>query len=435
MVNHNGAAFAPASELTFFRIRAFMNMVTILVPVAIIALVLIGFFVVRSRRQERRARDAGERLRKVPTEDALTKADARVEPGLIERSAATAAALARDMEESEPRAAASSNGSAEEDKPIEHGRDDLNPSETPPVYPELEREEAERAESRRAERAQKDQLRDEPDRAAPPVDPAVEWVLDIAPADGMAFALGGVKSLKFELSNLHLPLLVRVFAQSAKDGLYYEADEITYAARHVVATLVLANRAAKLDDVSASHFYQVLEQSAAQSNVVIHRALEPMQAVQRSEQLRQFIDYFDRRIEVLISPADPEAPFPLETVSRAALAAGFEEASGRWELRLDPEERDPALTLAFGAEGVHELVLALDLPLASIPRGDLKRFFSLANQIAAAVDGVWTDCSHRPVDAGGAMLIAENVAKHARLMAEHGVVPGSSRAHALFSRS
>ena len=59
MVNHNGAAFAPASELTFFRIRAFMNMVTILVPVAIIALVLIGFFVVRSRRQERRARDAG----------------------------------------------------------------------------------------------------------------------------------------------------------------------------------------------------------------------------------------------------------------------------------------------------------------------------------------------------------------------------------------
>ena len=123
------------------------------------------------------------------------------------------------------------------------------------------------------------------------MDPGIEWVLEISPKEGQQFVLGGVESLAREINRLGLPLLVRCWAQSVRDGLYYEADALTSPAKHVVASLVLANRTAKLDDIKASAFYQVLEQSAAQSeDVVVRRQLEPAQAVQRSEKLKQFVE-------------------------------------------------------------------------------------------------------------------------------------------------
>ncbi|WP_295479430.1 hypothetical protein [uncultured Sutterella sp.] len=405
-----------------------MSSVEILIPILVIAVVLIGLVYWRSKREEKRASAPGMgSLRSIKTEDPLVESAARVEPGLvsaasIEKAAAQAAAAAEGEVDREPASAAAGEPSAE-----------------PPVYDVLEREEAERkaAEAAEKEEEPEDEEEESPKAAAaretPPVDPALEWLLDIAPVEGMQFALGGVKSLKLELEGLGLALAVHVFAQSSKDGLYYESDELTGPARHVVAALALANRAAHLDEVSASRFFQVLEQSAAQNGVPIRRELEPVQAVQRSEGLKHFIDYFDRRIEVLITPTDPETSFDFDVVDHAAKAAGFTAASGRWEMKLDPAERDPVFTLSFGTDGTQTLVLAYDLPLGSLSRGDLKRFFALANDLAARLDGLWSDCSRRPIDAGGAMMIAETVAEHARLMTEKGVPPGSPRAQLLFS--
>lgn len=404
-----------------------MSSVEILIPVFVIAVILIGLVYWRSKREEKRAGASSMgSLRSIKTEDPLVESAARVEPGLvsaasIEKAAAQAAAAAEGVVDREPASAAAGE-----------------PSDEPPVYDVLEREEAERKAAEAAEKEEPEVEEEENPKTAaaretPPVDPALEWLLDIAPVEGMQFALGGVKSLKLELEALDLPLAVRVFAQSSKDGLYYESDELTGPARHVVAALALANRAAHLDEVSASRFFQVLEQSAAQNGVPIRRELEPVQAVQRSEGLKHFIDYFDRRIEVLITPADPQTAFDFGVVDQAARAAGFTAASGRWEMKLDPAERDPVFTLAFGTEGTGTLVLAYDLSLGNLSRGDLKHFFTLANDLAARLDGSWSDCSRRPVDAGGAMLIAETVAEHARLMTEKGVPPGSPRAQLLFS--
>ena len=404
-----------------------MQSLEILIPIIVIAVILVALIFWRSKREEKRARESGRKLRSVQTADALAGSEPRVEPDLI----AQATERARKAADGEL------NSTIKADPTLGRLLDESEiptPTEEPPIYAELEREEAEAARAEEAKKESAEQSADPRSRAVPPVDSAIEWILDIAPVDGMQFALGGVKSLKLELARLNLPLLVRVFAQSSKDGLYYEAEELHFPARHVVASMVLANRAAKLDEVGASRFYQVLEQSAAQNNVVIRRELEPGQAVLRSATLKNFINYFDRKVEVVIAPIDPERPFDLEAVSKAARKAGFESSSGCWELRFDPAERDPVTSLAFGPEGTNTLVLTYDLPLGNLARGDLKRYFALANHLAAELKSRWSDCSKHPVDAGGAMLIAEQAEAHGKLMTENGVEPGSNRARLLFSR-
>ena len=123
----------------------------------------------------------------------------------------------------------------------------------------------------------------------------------------------------------------------------------------------------------------------------------------------------------------------LDAVGAAASAAGFAAASGRWELRLAVDDIDPVMTLAFGPDQTKSLTLALSLPLANLARGDLKRFFAIANSLSAALNGIWTDCAARPIDAGGAMQIAEKIASQAKLMSAGGVTPASERAKLLFS--
>lgn len=404
-----------------------MQSLEILIPIIVIAVILVALIFWRSKREEKRARESGRKLRSVQTADALAGSEPRVEPDLI----------AQATEHARKAADGELNSTIKADPTLGRLLDESEiptPTEEPPIYAELEREEAEAARAEEAKKESAEQSADPRSRAVPPVDSAIEWILDIAPVDGMQFALGGVKSLKLELARLNLPLLVRVFAQSSKDGLYYEAEELHFPARHVVASMVLANRAAKLDEVGASRFYQVLEQSAAQNNVVIRRELEPGQAVLRSATLKNFINYFDRKVEVVIAPIDPEQPFDLEAVSKAARKAGFESSSGCWELRFDPAERDPVISLAFGPEGTNTLVLTYDLPLGNLARGDLKHYFALANHLAAELKSRWSDCSKHPVDAGGAMLIAEQAEAHGKLMTENGVEPGSNRARLLFSR-
>ena len=290
-----------------------------------------------------------------------------------------------------------------------------SPSDEPPIYRQLEAEEeaqraADEAEAQAAAQAAEPES-SERHPAEPPVDSMIEWILDIAPREGMQFALGGVQSLKLEVARLQLPLLVRIWAQSSRDGLYYDSGELTGPARHVVAAVVLANRAAQLDDVAASRFFQVLEQSAAQNEVALRREKEPEDAVKRSADLTRFIKY----------------------CARAAAAAGLASASGRWERRLAVDDTDPVRTLAFGPDQTKSLTLALSLPLANLARGDLKRFFAIANSLSAALNGIWTDCAARPIDAGGAMQIAEKIASQAKLMSAGGVTPASERAKLLFS--
>lgn len=388
----------------------------------VIILILVGvalmfFLYWRSKREERSALDKTKKMR-VSTQDVLTETP-RIEPGLGGSDDAFESTEARAADDNDVVASA----------PEE-------PSEEPPIYEELEREEAEEKKAQEEARAQEAARPVESELSAyPPVDPGIEWVLDISPRDGLQFSLGGVKSLELELKRLDLPLLVRIWAQSSRDGLYYDPKNLSAPARHVVAAMVLANRTAKLDPVMASNFYQVLEQSAAQNDVAVRRQLEPVQAAELSDNLKSVIEYYDRTMEVSIVPTDPNAaPFGFDTVNDAARAAGFTAASGRWEYRPDPTDHDPVITLAFGSEGGMSLCLGFDVPLSNLSRGDLKLFFTFANHFANTLHAAWTDRKGHPIDAAGAVIIEENIRSHVELMASKGVPSGSNRAKLLFAR-
>lgn len=69
----------------------------------------------------------------------------------------------------------------------------------------------------------------------------------------------------------------------------------------------------------------MLEQSAAQNEVALRREMEPEDAVKRSADLKRFIKYYDRAVEVRIVPrGEAEENFlGLDAVGAAASAAGI----------------------------------------------------------------------------------------------------------------
>ena len=200
----------------------------------------------------------------------------------------------------------------------------------------------------------------------------IEWILDIAPREGMQFALGGVQSLKLEVDRLQLPLLVRIWAQSSRDGLYYDSGELTGPARHVVAAVVLANRAAQLDDVAASRFFQVLEQSAAQNEVALRREMEP----KTPSSVLQTSSALSNTTIVPLRSALFRAAKPKKLLARRRRRGRFSRRLCCGERPLGASSRGrrhrPVMTLAFGPNQTKSLTLALSLPLANLARGDLE---------------------------------------------------------------
>ena len=204
---------------------------------------------------------------------------------------------------------------------------------------------------------------------------------------------------------------------------------------HIVATILIANRAAVLDDVSASSFLQVLEQTAAQNDVDVRTSCDIKTAVSTAVQISRFIHYYDKLIEVSIVPAPREEGLTLEEVTKVAEGAGFVSASGRWELRIDEGSREPLMTLSLAGADSSQLRLSFDVPLANVPRGDLKRFFQLANHIACHLGGVWVDGAGNRIEAAGGLILQDEIEHQDAQMAASGVRPGSERARLLFSRS
>lgn len=404
-----------------------MSNQTILIFIAAAAVVLLALFW-RSKRDERRVRAAQEKLQQNLDDPLMRKT--RHEPemsSMPEDEDDDEEEMRRTLEEVMP------TPKIDGVKPAV--KSFSQPSEEPPVYGELEAEEEKRNRVEEEEQTG-DVPAPQPElQACPPVDAEVEWVLDITPGEGEQFALGGVKSLENELKRSHFAMPVRIWARGIKDGLYCEARQLASPASHVVASMVLANRAGELEEVRASEFFQVLEHAAAGVDATVRHTMDPRQAAEKAKVLRTFIDYYDHTIDIIITPADPSMPaFTLDAVTRAAEEAGFSSATGRWEYRVQPTDRDPVMTLAFGPEGSGSLVLKLDLPLTVLSRGDLQRFLASANHIAITLRAQWAYAAAVPPGAAGAVQIERQAHEHADTMRTHGAEPGSARAKILFSR-
>lgn len=403
-----------------------MSNQTILIFIAAAAVVLLALFW-RSKREERRVRAAQEKFQ-TNVEDPLTRST-RHEPEM--------SSMPDDDDEDEAPARTPVEPVLPQEPTVgglkPAAKSAAMPSDEPPIYDELE---AEAEEQEREEERAADAASVQPEfQSYPPVDAEVEWVLDITPGEGEQFALGGVKSLENEVKRSHFSMPVRIWARGIRDGLYCEARQLASPANHVVATMVLANRSGGLSDVCASEFFQVLEHAAAGVDATVRHTMDPLQAAKMADALKGFIAYYDHSIDIVITPADPSTPtFSLDAVTEAAQAAGFTAATGRWEYRAVPTDRDPVMTLAFGPEGSGSLVLKLDLPLTVLSRGDLQRFLASANHIAVTLHAQWNYAAAVPPGAAGAVQIERQAKEHAETMRTHGAEPGSARAKILFSR-
>ena len=267
----------------------------------------------------------------------------------------------------------------------------------------------------------------------PAVDTALEWVLDISAPDNTTFKMGGLDSLRRELRALNLKLPLFVWTRSAEDGLYYECDRLQKSADHVVVAVVLANRAAQLDELTASSVLQVLETVATQYDINVRLSQEIPEAVASAKTLRQFIRYYDNRLELEVVPLDPSVDFTLDAVAKLALASGFEQNRGGFEYRASAESLAPEITLSLTAAETRGLRLSLDLPLVHEGRGDFSTFLRLANHFCGHLHAALSDCNGKPIGTAEAMYIEEAARERMRAMKKAGVVAGSERARLLFS--
>ena len=152
----------------------------IIIPIIVVAAVCAVYIILRGRRDERRAREAGEKLRPIPMDDPLVAGGAAMRPAPDAPAPKPAASAAVPMEPVfNPDAA----------KPSEESElfEPQSPSDEPPIYRQLEAEEeaqraADEAEAQAAAQAAEPES-GERHPAEPPVDSMIEWILDIAPRE------------------------------------------------------------------------------------------------------------------------------------------------------------------------------------------------------------------------------------------------------------
>lgn len=383
---------------------------TEIVLLVLVVLVVAVFFIWRSRQHVRTAKKTGKIRGDYAVEDVLMKSGEKEAPAKTEPTLAP---------ETEAKPAA-----------------DAAPSDIPPVYDVIEEEEERKRAAEEAARANAEEVDAVPAAVGsewPAVDTALEWVLDISAPDNTTFKMGGLDSLRRELRALNLKLPLFVWTRSAEDGLYYECDRLQKSADHVVVAVVLANRAAQLDELTASSVLQVLETVATQYDINVRLSQEIPEAVASAKTLRQFIRYYDNRLELEVVPLDPSVDFTLDAVAKLALASGFEQNRGGFEYRASAESLAPEITLSLTAAETRGLRLSLDLPLVHEGRGDFSTFLRLANHFCGHLHAALSDCNGKPIGTAEAMYIEEAARERMRAMKKAGVVAGSERARLLFS--
>ena len=387
---------------------------TEIVLLVLVVLVVAVFFIWRSRQHVRTAKKTGKIRGDYAVEDVLMKS------GEKEAPAKTEPTLAPETEA----------------KPAAVAAADAAPSDIPPVYDVIEEEEERTRAAEEAARANAEEVDAVPAAVGsewPAVDTALEWVLDISAPEKTTFKMGGLDSLRRELRALNLKLPLFVWTRSAEDGLYYESDRLQKSADHIVVAVVLANRAAQLDELTASSVLQVLETVATQYDINVRLSQEIPEAVASAKTLRQFIRYYDNRLELEVVPLDPSVDFTLDAVAKLAAASGFEQNRGGFEYRASAESLSPEITLSLTAAETRGLRLSLDLPLVHEARGDFSTFLRLANHFCGHLHAALSDCNGKPIGTAEAMYIEEAARERMRAMKKAGVVAGSERARLLFS--
>ena len=309
------------------------------------------------------------------------------------------------------------------------------PQDEPPIYGDLDKERRDTVEE--AKRELNPEAMGCAGVAEPVFDYGVQWVLDMSMIGAKGFNFGAIDALHRDLTAISPSLPVELWARSKKDGLYYPFKYCPNEASRIVAGITMANRSAMIDELTASQYLQVMEQMATYSGTDVRPSIDMKTMLGMAAQVAKFVKYYDSMFEILIV-SKTDAPVSAERLDKVAAESGFVKNSdgrGRWEYRFDPAEKEPVLVLANRGEPDGTLHFTFDIPNANLARGDLKQFFQMANHLASHLNASWVDCERHPIDAGGAMLLQDQVAAKLEKMSAAGVRGGSPRSRLLFSRN
>lgn len=309
------------------------------------------------------------------------------------------------------------------------------PQEEPPIYSELEKERNDAVEEAQREMNPTETI-GYAGVAEPVFDYGVQWVLDMSSIGTKGFNFGALDALYRDLTAISSDLPVEIWTRSKKDGLYYPFKYCPNESSRVVVGITMANRTATMNELIASQYLQVMEQMAAYNGTDVRPSMDMKTMLENASKVSKFVKYYDSMFEILIV-SKTEAPLSVELLERVAEDSGFvknSEGRGRWEYRFDPAEKEPVLVLANHGEPDGTVHFTFDIPNANLVRGDLKQFFQMANHLANHLNAAWVDCERRPIDAGGALILQDEVTAKLEKMAIAGVRGGSTRARLIFSR-
>lgn len=309
------------------------------------------------------------------------------------------------------------------------------PQEEPPIYSELEKERNEAVEEAQREMNSTETI-GYAGVAEPVFDYGVQWVLDMSSIGTKGFNFGALDALYRDLTAISSNLPVEIWTRSKKDGLYYPFKYCPNESSRVVVGITMANRTATMNELTASQYLQVMEQMAAYNGTDVRPSMDMKTMLENASKVSKFVKYYDSMFEILIV-SKTEAPLSMELLERVAEDSGFvknSEGRGCWEYRFDPAEKEPVLVLANHGEPDGTVHFTFDIPNANLVRGDLKQFFQMANHLANHLNAAWVDCERRPIDAGGALILQDEVTAKLEKMAIAGVRGGSTRARLIFSR-
>jgi hypothetical protein len=209
--------------------------------------------------------------------------------------------------------------------------------------------------------------------------------------------------------------------------------------RELRVGLQLASRRGAVAEEEIERFNQAIADFAASVGAVSQREA-PVAAVQRARDLDRFCA--DADVEIAVNVVGQYgATLSVARVKALALEHGLSE-TGSGELVSFAADGNPEYVIRRFDDSVGKppgtphhtgLTFALDLPHVADPSAALSDMVSVATSMAEKLGGELVDDNRRPLTEAGLASIRRTLEQVARDMEAHGISPGSSLAHRLFS--
>lgn len=255
-------------------------------------------------------------------------------------------------------------------------------------------------------------------------DPMLDCVLELRcghAVDGVA-----VIDATGPLLRLDCGLPVHVVAWDGRSEQWVLPDRFGFYSE-LLASIQLANRSRRLDDIEASRFIAAVQQVAVALDADFDPPEVPMLR-RRTAELEAKIAQFDVQIGLTLQPG--EGLFNPTVVTRSALATGLEPDGERRWLRRG-EQGLPLFTVRLSADD--RLLLELDVPSAPPAAQPLRAMFSTASELAALLNARVVDDHGRPIVPGSIEAIEPALQALYEKMRAADLEPGSERARRLFA--